>query len=168
MHRLLRSLLTMLLLASLVTAVPAMAQLDVRDLAVYEDRSGTETIPTIAALPAAAFSPRPNGLSEGFTRSVHWLRFNAQASPGESGEWWLEIHPGYLDDIRLFEPDPAHPGEFIERHTGDMFPFTEREAPYRGFVFRIQLSDSETRTFHLRLRTTSTSLMMIKMWPVRL
>lgn len=150
----------------LITAVPAMAQLDVRDLAVYEDRSGTETIATIAALPAAAFSPRPNGLSEGYTRSVHWLRFNAQASPGESGDWWLEIHPGYLDDVRLFESDPAHPGDFIERRSGDMLPFIEREAPYRGLLFRVRLLDSEARTFHLRLKTTSASLMMIKLWPV--
>lgn len=149
----------------LITAVPAVAQMDVRDLAVYEDLGGTEVIATIAALPAAAFSPRPNGLSEGYTRSVHWLRFSAQASPGESGDWWLEIHPGYLDDVRLFESDLAHPGDFIERRTGDMLPFAEREAPYRGFLFRIRLSDSEARTFHLRLQTTSTSLMMIKLWP---
>ncbi|MGI9133472.1 MAG: sensor histidine kinase, partial [Rhodoferax sp.] len=149
----------------LITAVPAVAQMDVRDLAVYEDLGGTEVIATIGALPAAAFSPRPNGLSEGFTRSVHWLRFSAQASPGESGDWWLEIHPGYLDDVRLFESDLAHPGDFIERRTGDMLPFAEREAPYRGFLFRIRLSDSEARTFHLRLQTTSTSLMMIKLWP---
>lgn len=156
-----------IVLLLLITTAPAMAQLAVRNLAVHEDGSGTKTISTIAALPDAAFSPIPNGLSAGFTRSVHWLRFNAQASLGESGEWWLEIHPSYLDDIRLFETDPAHPGEFIERGTGDMLPFFEREFPYRGFLFRITLNDEEARTFHLRLETTSASLMMIKLWPVK-
>ena len=151
----------------LITTAPAMAQLDVRDLAVYEDRSGTETINEVASLPDAAFSPRPNGLSAGYTRSVHWLRFAVQAPLGESGDWWLEIHPTYLDDIRLFEADPAHPGEFIERRTGDMFPFAERELPYRGFLLRISLAENESRLYHLRLQTTSPSLMMIKLWTVK-
>ncbi len=159
--------ITIRIVMLLLLSLPALAQIDVRDLAVLEDRDGTATIQTIATLPDTAFSPRPNGLSEGFSRSVHWLRFTAQAPSGQAGQWWLEIHPTYLDDIRLFEPDPARPGAFIERQTGDRFPFVEREAPYRGFVFRVALAESETRTFHLRLQTTSTSLMMIKAWPVQ-
>ena len=155
------------LLLLLLAAFPAMAQFYVHDLAVREDRSGTATIESIAALPDSAFSPHPNGFSAGLTRSVHWLRFSAQAPLGESGQWWLEIHPSYLDDIRLFEPDAARPGVFIERRTGDMFPFAERESPYRGFLFRIDLTEHQAHTFHLRLQTTSTSMLMMKIWPVK-
>ena len=146
---------------------PAAAQINVADLSVHEDRSATEAIADIAALPDSAFSPRPNGFSAGLTRAVHWLRFTAQAPTGESGDWLLEIHPAYLDDIRLFEPDPTHPGAFIERHTGDMLPFLERELPYRAFVFRIALTEHHPRAFHLRLQTSSTSMMMMKLWPAK-
>ena len=155
------------LLLLLLLSLPALAQIEVRDLAVREDRSGTESIESISALADSAFSPRPKGFSAGLTRSVHWLRFNAQAPAGESGQWLLEIHPAYLDDIRLFESDPVHPGALIEHRTGDKLPFAERESPYRGFVFRIPLTDQQARTFHLRLQTTSTSMMMMKLWPVK-
>ena len=156
-----------LLLVMVLTILPAMAQIDVRDLTVHEDAAGAATIETIAGLPDSAFSPRPKGFSAGLTRSVHWLRFTAQAPTGETGDWWLEIHPSYLDDIRLFESDPAHPGAFIERRTGDQRPFAERELPYRAFVFRIALTEHQARTFHLRLQTTSTSMVMMKLWPVK-
>ena len=154
------------LLLLLLFSLPAMAQIGVRDLAVHEDPAGMDTIETIVALPDTAFSPHPNGFSAGLTRSVHWLRFTAQAPSGESGDWLMEIHPTYLDDIRLFESDPAHPGSFIERRSGDMLPFSARESPYRGFLFHIALTENQARTFHLRLQTTSTSMMMMKLWPV--
>ena len=155
------------LLFLLLFSLPAMAQIGVRDLAVHEDPTGEHLIENIAALPDSAFTPHPNGFSAGLTRSVHWLRFTAQAPKGESGDWLLEIHPPYLDDIRLFESDPAHPGAFIERRSGDKLPFTVREAPYRGFVFHIALNEQQARTFHLRLQSTSTSMVMMKLWPVQ-
>ena len=155
------------LLFLLLFSLPAMAQIGVRDLAVHEDPTGEHLIENIAALPDSAFTPHPNGFSAGLTRSVHWLRFTAQTPKGESGNWLLEIHPPYLDDTRLFESDPAHPGAFIERRSGDKLPFTVREAPYRGFVFHIALNELQARTFHLRLQSTSTSMVMMKLWPVQ-
>jgi signal transduction histidine kinase len=154
------------LLLALFAALPSSAQLKVNDISMREDRGGTDSIATVALLPDSAFVPIPNGLSAGFTRSVHWLRVKAQAPQGASGDWWLEIHPGYLDEIRLYAPDPARPGQFIERRTGDIFPFSQRESPYRGFLFRVTLTENELHTFHIRLQTTSTSLMMLKIWPV--
>jgi signal transduction histidine kinase len=151
-----------------IVVQPAMAQIGVDDLAVHEDFTGTQTIETVASLPESEFSPRPKGFSAGLTRSVHWLRFTAQAPSGQSGEWLLEMHPSYIDDIRLFESDPRAGNAFIERHTGDQLPFVSRELQYRGFVFRMALKENERRTFYLRLQTTSTSMVMMKLWPAKL
>ncbi|MGI9134891.1 MAG: 7TM diverse intracellular signaling domain-containing protein, partial [Rhodoferax sp.] len=54
----------------------------------------------------------------------------------------------------------AHPGQFIERRAGDRLPFAAREVAHRGFVFKLNKTDDLTRTYYLRLQTSSTSLLV--------
>jgi signal transduction histidine kinase len=130
-------------------------------LAVLEDKTGTESIQGIAA--ASNFKPLPGGtFAAGYTRSVHWLRFKVTAP---AGEWWLDILPPYLDDLRLYEADPAHPGNFIERRAGAVLPFAAREVDYRSFVFKLHHADATPRTYYLRLATNSSSLILLRLWP---
>ena len=68
-----------------------------RDVAVLVDVVGTETVESVAAAPPGRWRPVPGILSAGFTRSVHWMRFTVDAP---SGEWWLEVLPPFLDDLR--------------------------------------------------------------------
>jgi len=140
----------------------AWGQEDVRNLAVLKDVAGTETIATVAAAPER-FSPLPHALSAGYTRTAHWLRFSLP--PNTTGsEWWLEVQPPYLDDLRLYEPIPGHAGEFTEHRAGDLLPFVAREVPYRAFVFRLPPSIEPTENIYLRLQTTSTSIALIRLW----
>lgn len=150
----------------LLASVPANAQHGIEAVSVFEDAAGTKGIAEVAALPDAAFTPEPDGLRAGYTRSVHWLRLKVRAMPGEDGPRYLEIHPPYLDDVRLYEPDPDRPGTFKERRTGDLQPFTQREIPYRGFIFRIVARADETHVYHLRLQTPSSSILIPTVWPV--
>jgi two-component system, sensor histidine kinase LadS len=132
-----------------------------RDLAVLPDKSGTLTIDAVAATDPAQFKPLPAGsFAGGFTRSAHWFRFTI----AQAGETWLDILPPVLDDLRLYEPDPAVPGGWRERRSGDTLPFAAREVAYRGFIFKLQHADATPRTYYLRLSTTSTSALLPRLW----
>jgi signal transduction histidine kinase len=132
-------------------------------VAVRRDPGGTATIDSISADPGG-FHPLDHGLSAGYTRAVHWLRFVVQRSPGKTGELWLEVQPPFLDDLRLFEPVDEACGLFREHRAGDRLPFAAREVPYRAFVFRLDPPDARAHTYFLRLQTTSTSLMTLRLW----
>ncbi len=148
------------LAAAAGAAAPAPSPL-LRDIAVLVDSSGTETVASVAAAPPERWRPVPGILSAGFTRSVHWMRFTVDAP---AGEWWLEVLPPFLDDLRLHEPDPAQPGAFSERRAGCLLPFSAREVAYRGFVFRVSRTDAVLRTFYLRLRTDHSSILFPRLW----
>ncbi|MBK5914431.1 sensor histidine kinase [Rhodocyclus purpureus] len=149
--------LLIFLFVSLLSLDAGAARLPTYQLAVLRDTAGTLSIDDIASTDPARFKTLPRGnFSAGFTRSTHWLRLTVEAPPGE---WWLDILPAVLDDIRLFEPDPAGAGAWIERRAGDTLPFSAREVPFRGFVFKLQHSDDTPRTYYLRLQTSSVSML---------
>lgn len=143
--------------------------LAVGHLAFLVDADASETIATVAAPEAASrFRPIERQLNAGYTRAVHWLRFTVQVST--PGEWWLEVQPPFLDDIRLYEPLALAPGAapvFRERQGGDHRAFATRELPLRAFVARLDLPDTQPRTFYLRLQTTSTSVAFLQLWQPR-
>lgn len=129
-----------------------------RAVSVLEDRTGSEDIHSVATGDPARFKPLPAGsLSAGYTRSVHWLRLDIEAA---AGEWWLDIIPPYLDDLRLYEPVAGTPDAFRERRAGDEMPFAAREIDYRGFLFKLRFDQSGAHTCYLRLQTSSTSIIL--------
>ncbi|MCK9201932.1 MAG: sensor histidine kinase [Gallionella sp.] len=140
--------------------------LALENMAVLVDPAGTETLASVTSQEAAGrFRPLANGLNAGYTRKVHWLRFTVRAP--SAGEWWLEVQPPFLDDIRLYEPLPGNSSpavEFRERRGGDHLPFAEREIPYRAFVARLALPDTQPRTFYLRVQTSSASMTFLRLW----
>ena len=155
-------LATWLILSMAMPLTASEALPTLHDLALLVDPQGTETITSIAQADAGRFTPLPgNGFTQGYTRATHWLRFTLDAPPGE---WWLDLLPPYLDDLRLYAPDPTQPGRFIERRAGDRLPFAAREVPYRGFVFKLQQPDDQPRTYYLRLTTTSSSILVPRIW----
>lgn len=156
-----RYLQALLLLVMLGIAGAGHSQsLPVRNLAVLVDPHGVQTIDTVSAVSAQqAFRRIPGNLSAGYTRDVHWLRFTVQVPT--SGEWWLEVEPPFLDDLRLFEPSPTG---FIEHRAGDTLPFSSRQEEYRAFIFKLKVADTAPRTFYLRLQTSSTSKASLQLW----
>lgn len=130
------------------------------DLAVLEDPAGTETIESIAAADPARFKPLPgNSFAGGYTRSAYWLRLTLDAPAGET---WLEALPPILDDLRLYVPDPARPGMFLERHQGDTLPFDTRELDYRGFLFKLHPPATGSMTLYLRVQSTSSLMLLLR------
>lgn len=134
-------------------------------LAWLRDSSGALTVEAVAAR-AADFQPLPGGsLSRGYTRDVYWLRLVLPAAV-QGGEFWLEVPPGVLDDVRLYGPQPGN--GWLERRGGDMLPFDSREAPYRNTAFRLAQAQAG-QVLYLRIQTTSVMAALPRLWrPVAL
>ena len=84
----------------------------------------------------------------------------ASAEPGR----WMSVHGGFAAGytrsahwLRFMVDSPA--GESWM----DVLPFAAREVPYRGFVFRLRETDSGPRTCYLRLWTTSSSMLGLRL-----
>lgn len=158
---------TLVLLLSL-GAVPRRAAAAVppilRDQAIWVDETGCCTIEEVAS-PAGGnanrFRPVPRHYAGGYAQGVHWLRFTVEAP---AGECWLEILPPYLDDLQLYEREASAPGGFRVRRAGDLLPFSAREVPYRGFVFKLQKQEAGPSVCYLRLQTTSTAALLLRVW----
>jgi len=155
-------LAVLVFLSPLVQSAQAVAVPRLTDLAVLEDKTAQETIASVSAMEPSRFKPLPTaGLFAGFTESVHWLRFTIDAP---AGEWWLEVRPPYLEDLRFFEPDVAHPGVFLERRAGIRLPFSAREVPHRSILFKLNKPDDLPRVAYLRLATTSSFILIPRLW----
>lgn len=132
------------------------------EIAWLSDASSQLSINDVAKMDPSRFQPLTAGaFSAGFSRDTFWFRLTVKAP---AGEWWLDILPPVLDDLHLFEPDPARVGAWVERRTGDMLPFSAREVPYRAFVFKVQQRDDRARTsYYLRLQTVSASMLTVRL-----
>ncbi len=155
-----RLLVLSIALSTALLPIAARAALPVTDLAVLVDAAGVETIDSVSA-PAAwgRFKPLRGDFRAGYTHDVHWLRFTVQAPV--PGPWWLAVQPAVLDDLRLFEPAAAG---FVEHRGGDTLPFAGRDLDYRGFVFKLDLTETAPRSFYLRIQTQSSSQARLALW----
>ncbi len=149
-----------LVVAALLLVSPLHAQV-LLELAVLEDPTGSETIQTVTEGDPARFRVLPGpSFAGGYTRSVHWLRITVDAP---DDEWWLEVLPPILDDLRLYSPDPEHPSGFRKRVQGDRLPFASREMNYRGFVFKMPESAAGLQTHYLRVSTNTSSMVLLRL-----
>lgn len=137
---------------------------DVCGLSVLADPRGTLTIDEISQ-PARTrdFIPAPHGFSAGYTRTVHWLRFELAApAPAQDGSRRLlvEFYPPYLDDLQIFIPRADGSG-FDRFLHGDRRPFSTRVIPYRSFVQPVDFKNDSPIEVYVRLQTTSSSMIAI-------
>lgn len=134
--------------------------------AYFEDASGSLTLQQIQdpaqARPWTVFK---RVLAKGFTPSAIWLRLRVE--PGEGVDpkqkLILRIRPAILDEIALFDPLQASDKPRI---TGDRWPRSADEYPSLNFNFVIPRGDA-ARYLWLRLKTSSTSLILVDALPVQ-
>ncbi|WP_129774857.1 sensor histidine kinase [Peristeroidobacter soli] len=94
----------------------------------------------------------------GFTDATQWLRITVRA-PTDGGTFELRIRPTFLDEVVLYEPNPAEPGAWRQRVTGDRHANPDRPATTLGFLMA---PVQEQTTYYLRLKTTSSSLLVVE------
>lgn len=125
--------------------------------AVLEDRTGTLSIAEAAQ---ATFLPSDAILSKGYTDSAHWLRIVVRPR-ADGGELVLRIRPAFLDEIKLYEPDPAVPGGWKVRVTGDRTPYSARERASLALGFAVKPVKPDS-VYYLRLKTTGSSTLNVE------
>jgi signal transduction histidine kinase len=128
---------------------------------VLEDREGVLTVDQVAALPDTAFTLRRTPFSQGYTRSVYWLKVDAlpllPSSPlVKDDPLWLEVNPPHLDLLTVYQPGG---GGWHERSNGDTIPMAQR-VKVRQLLFPLQAGEPML----LRVQTTSAAYVYGRVW----
>lgn len=134
------------------------------DMSVWVDESGTATIEHVSSPEIQeSFWPLAYGLSAGYTHKVHWLKTSLQPqfnTQGTLATLYLEAQPSYLDDVRFYLPSDN--GSWLEFRHGDTVPFKQRLIAHRNFVQPVEFGSLEPMTVFVRLQTTSSSMLVLR------
>lgn len=137
-------------------------QLDQGQLQALRDPTHALSLNSVrAAFERGQFQTLPANLGMGYTPDAAWLTFFLDRQPAQPSRWWLEVLPPYLDDIQLFRIAPD--GRVDQRRAGDFKPQRDKEEPYRGNLFKLDLQPGQHQ-FYIRIKTTSTAVAIIKLW----
>lgn len=146
----------MLLVALLAAPKVAGAQDRITQRAVYEDITATRTFQQIVPETFTAFS---GILSQGYRHSAFWIRLHLEPRPEQAdAPLILRIRPGYLDEIRLYDPQYNALGRDV---TGDSQPM-ERDH-YRSLNSTLVIPEgNQPRDIWLRVVSTSSLLFEVQ------
>ena len=133
----------------------------------YEDKDGLLNIENIESEAFQnLFNPiDADTLNAGITRSVIWLKFDLRylSYLGETlGLWLLQVGHPPLDLVTLYAQDSI--GEFVAIHSGDKYPFDLRSVAHPTFLFPVELESGETKRFYLRVETSGSMQIPVKLW----
>ena len=150
------SVLCACLLCLAAMAPLAQAQDRITERAVFEDTSGRLGF---AAARDREYQSFTGLLGRGFSRSAFWIRLRIEpGAPTPDGRLIVRVRPSYLDQISLYDPDFQRDGPVT---SGDRFPSDRDAYPSLHFNFAIP-QGAAPRHIWLRLKTTSTNLMLVE------
>ena len=146
---------TMVLWLLLVTPT-VVAQDLITERAVFEDNDAALNFQQVQT---KTFTPFSDILSRGYGRSALWIRLRIQP---ESGEEYmpviLRVRPGYLDEVRLYDPQYQSMGTQV---TGDSMPIAGDD--YRSLNINLVIPQGDrTRDVWLRIVSSSTRLFEVQ------
>ncbi|MBT6179503.1 MAG: sensor histidine kinase [Deltaproteobacteria bacterium] len=103
--------------------------------------------------------------SLGITDDVVWVALPIKLISSKSGKFYLELGYSQLDSVTLYQ---LTENSLEHLHsTGDTYFFNQRPIIHRHFIFPIDLADSQTNTFFLRIETTGSMQFPINLWTQR-
>jgi two-component sensor histidine kinase len=106
---------------------------------------------------------KKRSLSFGYSSSNFWLRF-AISNPGPTArDLAIIIDYPLLDEIVFY--DPSGDG-YEETISGDSEPFSKRWVRYRNFAYPTRIEGGETKTYYMRVKSTSTLSVPLQIWDV--
>lgn len=123
------------------------------------DAAGTLTIQEVSQLDFESAAPI---LTKGYSHAAHWLKIKVLPSKEKNIE--LRIRPTYLDEITLYYPDSKNPAFWVKRVTGDKYAYENRDRNSASLGFIVPGS-SESKTYYLRLQTSSSALLHVQALP---
>ena len=116
---------------------------------------------TLSEAQSGPWQPAPELLSLGYTPQVLWVRLTVRATRSDD-PLVLRIRPSYLDQVRLYLPDPGRAGQWVTRDTGDTLPFSTRDRASSALGFLWHPPSPGEHTLYLRVATTSTLMFHIE------
>ena len=134
-------------------------------LELLEGRPAATLAEALQAASEGRFQPLAGNVSKGYTAQSVWVRFTLQV-PNDAGESWLEVTPGFLQEITFYSPNGA--GGYETAAAGAQLPFSERQVAHQHVVFRLGGRDhplpGPTATCYLRVRTSSAMQVVPILW----
>ncbi len=145
-----------LLFFLLTAALSAGADDRITRRAVFEDTSAALDFQQVQP---QVFTSYDGILSRGYSRSALWVRLHVEPDPGKASESLiLRIRPGYLDEVRLYDPGYHSLGREV---TGDRYPIAQDR--YRSLNINLTIPQGERpRDIWLRIASTSTLLFQVQ------
>jgi two-component system, sensor histidine kinase LadS len=132
-----------------------------REQAVLEDATGALSFDEARE---ATFKPFSGVLTRGYTPSSFWFKLVVSEAP-DGGEVQLRVRPTFLDDVRLYEPDPVHTQQWRERVGGDRFTAAAQGRVTTPLGFTLARSSQPQTTYYLRVQTQSSSMVYLQALP---
>lgn len=113
--------------------------------------------------PKSADVPRssPGHFSRGYTPCEQWYRLRLDVVAPQKGLWWLQVSPTFLDEVDIYSV--AADGSVHAAHAGDHVPQSKRALQTRHFLVPLEITD-DSNDYYLRVRTTSTLALGLKLW----
>lgn len=135
---------------------PAFAGDRISQRAVFEDPSARLDFQMIQK---QAFTPYSGILSRGYGHSALWVRLLIDPEPADAGSSLvLRIRPGYLDEVRLYDPVYRSLGVEV---TGDRYPIAQDH--YHSLNANLSIpGGNEPREIWLRVDSTSSRLFQVQ------
>lgn len=117
----------------------------------YEDNTDKLTVQEISEIEDKFIPNHIRSFSLGFRKNPIWIKLKLINRLSKSDFIFAnEFAP--TDMITLCEEENS---EWKCRSQGDLIPFSQREIPHRHYLFKIHLEKNETKTFYIKVKTTS-------------
>ncbi len=130
-----------------------------------DDVSARQTLDQILSLPESKWIPgAATKLTFGWTSHAYWVRLTLHHQETRAQNLILEIDWPLLDDIQVFVRDPVKDEILDKMKAGDMYPFQERPILHTSFAFPIELPAAEKRQIYIRVASTSSTQIPLRLW----
>jgi serine phosphatase RsbU (regulator of sigma subunit) len=152
-------------------ALPALEQTATADdvslngrLEIFEDPTNKSDINDVSALSFRGFKPHKGRSSPalGYTRSTIWLRIKLDAQAPGPSQRLLEIKTPMLDFVSLYHVVAGKVATQVD--TGRMKRFSQRPVDNTNFVFPLTIPNKETSTIYLRVSSSSSISLPLKLY----
>lgn len=132
---------------------------------VLKDSGGELTIKTVRQLDARyAFRPLERPFGAGYVRDVYWLKLHFERGPQAPADWWLQLGPASLDDVRMTHVPPSGQAQ-PEQSIGINAAGTQRI--HRAATFALHLEPG-AHVLYLRVKSFSSLSLLPRLIPADL
>ena len=125
-------------------------------LQYFEDTTQRLRVEEIAQQLHAFRTYEKESVNEGYSSSAWWFSFQVYNNEQTSIHWWLDVNYPLLDEIEVYELDPARGSIVSIAQTGDTHPLASRSVKTSDFVFPLQLQPQREYRYLVRVSTAGT------------